>query len=250
MSVEGSQGGLLLVVNSYGHGVQGLAPLPFADEGIVDYVKTFCGHLSFRYCRIASDCTKETFNTRLSEFISQWPQRYSDEVSKYFMVFVFVGHAGGDCLYMNNGEQIRFYSDVVDHFARYLPNVLKIFIIEGCRKANAVLKVPEHSNCVFLFSTLPFCIAFWGCDHGRYAIASYLLNEELRTNTGTLEVVVTTVNEKMRQLYNSDQAFQYIVNNVPPVILFRRQKSVEITDELKEMLEVYTRNMDAFRQGL
>ena len=245
-----SQGVVHLVVNSYTVGLSGLAKLPFADEGIIDYMTTFNGHLSFRNWKMSLDCDRAQLITNMAEVIECYREGYSSSNTS-FLVFIYVGHAKDDYIVMNDGDRINFY-DIVDRYANGLPRARKIFIFDGCRDTLTDLIAPRHPNCIFLYSALPCQIAHWGIERGHYGIGSYFLNQELRTNVGNLETVVGTVNEKLKKQCGSDQAFQYINNDATPVILYIRKECTEIDNidlQLQEELQYITTRMKKYREG-
>ena len=242
-----SQGVVHLVVNSYTVGLSGLA-LPFADEGIIDYMTTFNGHLSFRHWKMSLDCDRAQLITDMAEVIKCYQEGYSSSNTS-FLVFIYVGHAKDDCIVMKDGDRINFY-DIVTHYANGLSSARKIFIFDGCRDTLTVMTPPKHPNCIFLYSALPCQSAHWGIERGRYGIGSYFLNQELRTNVGNLETVVGTVNEKLKKQYGSVQAFQYINNNATPVTLYTPKECTEIdNDVLKKELQYTTTYMKKYREG-
>ena len=248
----GVQGSFFLVVNSYRNRQK---PLPFADEGFLQYTETFYTYLSFNsQYRIVFDCTKKGFFENLNNFLQEMEQ-YQVRVKNFYVAFIFLGHGKGEDLIMNDGEGVNI-CNVIAEFVRRVPEEFtKLFILDACRSDFRVSSLHDNQNCIFIYSTLPNDAAWRGPPNspGRYGIWSYCFNESLRTNTGNLDIVRSSTDVLVRkelqlrdQTRSTAQFGQMIINGVPSPNLYNENRPA-FTEEMESYLSRVTTDMKMYR---
>ena len=163
------------------------------------------------------------------------------------LAFIFSGHGTTKhYLYTQDGKQINFH-DIMKQFypdqSPHIGAIPKLFFIDACRGSlrtqpvlvtkgghDVSLKVPEQSNFLVAYSTMPDHRAHESRDQG--GIWMSILAEKLKTTDASVLDVLTKVNVQLCREFHTDQVGCYqqpeLVSRLNDEIhLLREAKAVE-----------------------
>ena len=160
------------------------------------------------------------------------------------LVFIFSGHGTTKhFLYTQDGKQVNFH-DIMKQFypgqSPHLGAIPKLFFIDACRGSlqtqpvlvtkgghDVSLKVPEQSNFLVAYSTMPDHRAHESKETG--GIWMNILAEKLRTTDASVLDVLTKVNTELCREFHTDQVGCY----QQPELVSRLNEEVHLLREAK-----------------
>ena len=166
------------------------------------------------------------------------------------LAFIFSGHGTTKhYLYTQDGKHVNFH-DIMKQFypdqSPHLGAIPKLFLIDACRGSlptqpvlvtkgghDVTLKVPEKSNFLVAYSTIPDHRAHENKDQG--GIWMHILAEKLRTTDASVLDVLTKVNAQLCREYHTDQVgcFQQ------PELISRLNEEVHLLREAQAVAGMY-----------
>ena len=164
------------------------------------------------------------------------------------LVFIFSGHGTTKhYLYTQDGKQVNFH-DIMKQFypgqSPHLGAIPKLFFIDACRGSlqtqpvlvtkgghDVSLKVPEQSNFLVAYSTMPDHRAHESKETG--GIWMNILAEKLRTTDASVLDVLTKVNTELCREFHTDQVGCY----QQPELVSRLNEEVHLLREAKAVNE-------------
>jgi len=189
---------------------------------------------AFKYLKFATHWESNVTKPRLMQLIYDATRYYFYHQFENYrcIAFVFAGHGFTmDQIYMQDGTLVSI-TDIVQSFlpksAPHIGNLPKLFLIDACRgtkdinpvfvprgsakvfKGNAVergvtellnLRLPSEGNYLIAYSTMPEHKSYE--QFGEGSTWTTILAEKLCTSHDSIEDILTAVNEKMMEIYQT-----------------------------------------------